>query len=107
MESLLNNVASLKAYNFVKKEIPTGVLCEICEIFKNTFLTKHLRWLLLFIRENVNLTHRLALLPTWFIFVRMFSTLVCTENNLKSKQSLNFATRIDYKNLRNINDQQP
>ena len=31
-----------------QKETLTQVLsCEICEIFKNTFFTEHLRWLLL------------------------------------------------------------
>ena len=36
----------LEVYNFIKKETPTEVFsCEICETFKNSFFTKHLRWL--------------------------------------------------------------
>ena len=32
------------AYNFIKKKTLVQVFfCEFCEIFKNTFLTKHLR----------------------------------------------------------------
>ena len=32
------------------KETPILVFsCEICEVFKNTFLTKHFRWLLLYL----------------------------------------------------------
>ena len=30
----------------LKRDSSTGVFCEICEIFKNTFFTEHLRWLL-------------------------------------------------------------
>ena len=36
------------ACNFIKKETLVQVFfCEFCEIFKNTFFIKHLRWLLL------------------------------------------------------------
>ena len=39
----LNKVADLKAC----KEVPTQVFpCEYYEIFKSTFFTEHLRWLL-------------------------------------------------------------
>ena len=42
LESLFNKVASLKAYNFIKKT-PTQVLsCEICQIFRNTYFEEHL-----------------------------------------------------------------
>ena len=35
------------------KETPTQVfLCEVCEIFKNIFFTKHLQWLLLKCRSS-------------------------------------------------------
>ena len=35
-------------YSFIKKEtIAQMFSCEFCEIFKNTFFTEHLRWLLL------------------------------------------------------------
>ena len=34
--------------NFIKKEILAQVFsCELCKIFKNTFFTEHLQWLLL------------------------------------------------------------
>ena len=34
--------------NFIKKEtLPQVLSCEFCEIFKNTFCTEHLWWLLL------------------------------------------------------------
>ena len=43
------------ACNFIKKETPTQVFsCEFSEMFKKTFFTEYLRWLLLLI---VNLTH--------------------------------------------------
>ena len=39
---------NIQACNFIKKETPTPVSsCEICEIFKKTFFTGHLRCLLL------------------------------------------------------------
>ena len=45
-------------WNFTKKETPTQLFyCEFCEIFKNTFFIKHLRWLLL-----TNLSHQLSLM---------------------------------------------
>ena len=46
-----------QACNFIKKEAPTQVFSfEFCEIFKNTFFTEHLRWLLLF-WSIINLEH--------------------------------------------------
>ena len=43
LESLFN-----KVYSKDTKEAPTQVFsCEYCKIFKNTFFTEHLRWLLL------------------------------------------------------------
>ena len=46
----LNNVAG--ACNIIKKEALVQVFsCEFCEIFKNTFFTEHLRWLLLYIED--------------------------------------------------------
>ena len=48
-------------WNFTKKETPTQLFyCEFCEIFKNTFFIKHLRWLLL-----TNLPHQLSLMNVW------------------------------------------
>ena len=45
-------------WNFTKTETPTQLFyCEFCEIFKNTFFIKHLRWLLL-----TNLSHQLSLM---------------------------------------------
>ena len=39
--------------NFIKKETLKQVLsCEFCEIFKNTFFTEQLRWLLLYFEER-------------------------------------------------------
>ena len=36
-------VIKLKASNFIRKETPTQIFsCEICKIFKNTFIQKHL-----------------------------------------------------------------
>ena len=60
-ETQLNNnvtywkVLKLSIANFIKKETLAEVFsCEFCEIFKKTFFTKQLRWLLLYIRpENV------------------------------------------------------
>ena len=44
----LNKVGRSQACIFITKETPTQVSsCEFYEIFKNTFLTEHLRWLLL------------------------------------------------------------
>ena len=38
----------VEACNFLKKETLSQVFsCKFCEIFKNTFFTEHLRWLLL------------------------------------------------------------
>ena len=42
--SLFNKVAGLKACNFIKNRLPTQVFsCQICQIFKNTYLEEHLR----------------------------------------------------------------
>ena len=46
----LNKVTGLgpQTCNFIKKETLAPVFsCEFCKIYKNTFLTEHLRWLLL------------------------------------------------------------
>ena len=44
MESLLNKVVSLQAWNFILKKAPTQVFsCEIYEIIKNTYFEEHLR----------------------------------------------------------------
>ena len=41
-----------KADSKRNKEVPTQVFsCEYCEFFKNTFLTEHLRWLLLLFKK--------------------------------------------------------
>ena len=49
LESLFNKVASLWIQR-CQKVTPTQVFSsEHCEIFKNTFFTEHLWWLLLFI----------------------------------------------------------
>ena len=40
----------------LKEETPTEVFpCEICEIFKNTFFTEHLWWLLLSLWQGFNI----------------------------------------------------
>ena len=50
LESLFNQVGGQKVFNFIKKETPTQVFsCEICQLFKNTFLKnicEQLLWLL-------------------------------------------------------------
>ena len=38
LESLINEVAGLKAWNFIKKRFQHVFSFEICKIFKNTFL---------------------------------------------------------------------
>ena len=44
MESLLNKVVSLQAWNFILNEAPTQVFsCEIYEIIDNTYFEEHLR----------------------------------------------------------------
>ena len=61
LESLCNKVAGLRACNFIKKRLQRMFSCEICEIFKNTYFEKHLRWLLLsFIRCSLD-----RLSPAW------------------------------------------
>ena len=41
--------------NFIKKETLARVFsCEFCEIYQTTFLTEHLRWLLLAFRVNLH-----------------------------------------------------
>ena len=47
LESLFNNVAGLHVCNVIKRDSNTGFLCDICEIYKNTFFTEHLQWFLL------------------------------------------------------------
>ena len=47
LEALLRKTCRLKAGNFVKKKVFS---CEVCENFKNSFFTEHLRWMLLHIR---------------------------------------------------------
>ena len=46
-------VPESKACNFIKKETLAQLFsCKFCEIFKNTFSTEHLRWLLLQVVED-------------------------------------------------------
>ena len=40
---IFNKVASLWPATLLKKETGTGVFCEFCEIFKNTFFTEQLQ----------------------------------------------------------------
>ena len=45
----------------VKKETPTQVIsCQFCKIFKNTFLTKHLLWLLFAILKPLDSQRQLC-----------------------------------------------
>ena len=65
---VLRNFAKLKIYfcNFIKTETLAQVFsCEVCKISKNTFLTEHLRWLLL----NISL----KLVPAIFYQIWIFS----------------------------------
>ena len=45
--SCRSKVTGLRPANFIKKETPTQLVCELCEIFKNTFLQNSSGWLLL------------------------------------------------------------
>ena len=47
LESLFNKAAVLKTCTLLRRDSNTGFFCEICETFKNTFFTEHLRWPLL------------------------------------------------------------
>ena len=37
-----------EACNFFKIRDSSTIVCEFCEIFKNTFFAEHLRWLVLY-----------------------------------------------------------
>ena len=50
LDSLFKKVAGLPA-TLLKRDSNTCVSCEYCEIFKNSFFTEHLRWLLLIVRK--------------------------------------------------------
>ena len=41
LESFLNKVAGLQAFNLMKKRLQFS--CKYCEIFRNTYFGKHLR----------------------------------------------------------------
>ena len=44
LESLFNNVAGLKACNFIKEVTSTNMFpCEFCKTFKNIYFVEHLR----------------------------------------------------------------
>ena len=44
LESLLNKVAGLKPYNFIKKETLTQVFFyEFCKIFRNSYFAEHVQ----------------------------------------------------------------
>ena len=47
-----NEVAGLKPATLLEKDTGTGVSCEFCEVFKNTFLIEHLCWLLLLVGNH-------------------------------------------------------
>ena len=49
--SLFNKVAGLKVCNI---DSNTGVFCGYCKIFRNSFLTQQLRWLLLTVLPRYN-----------------------------------------------------
>ena len=42
-----NKFGGARLQLYLKRDSGTGVFCEFCEIFKNTFLTEQLWWLLL------------------------------------------------------------
>ena len=46
-ELFFNKFAGLRPANFIKRDSGTDFFCEFYEIFKNTFFTEHLQWLLL------------------------------------------------------------
>ena len=48
MESLLNKVAGLQAYNFIKKRLQLGCFpLNIAKFLRTAFLIEHIRWLFL------------------------------------------------------------
>ena len=47
LESLFKKVAGLGLQFYLKKTPALVFSCENCEIFKNTFLTEYVQWLLL------------------------------------------------------------
>ena len=68
-ESLFNKAGALKAYIFIKKEIPTQVFsCQYCKIFKNSFLVEHFLFIIL-LRDAGILWASLGTKLTCFIFL--------------------------------------
>ena len=43
LESLFNKVANLSPANLLKRDSRTGVSCQVCEIFGNTYFEESLR----------------------------------------------------------------
>ena len=61
---------------FFKKETLAQVLsCEFCEIFKSTFFTEHLWWLLL-----ENLSNKCHGHLNFFFFISIHNKFVCVKN---------------------------
>ena len=61
--------SQVSACNFIKKETLVQVFsCEVCEIFKNTFLIEYLRWLLLILQHSLHKKWRFQFLADLVIF---------------------------------------
>ena len=52
LASLLNKVAGLKVYNFIKKKLQQRCFTVIRNFFKNSFLIQYIRWLLTIVRRT-------------------------------------------------------
>ena len=66
----------LQACNFIERETLAQVFCcEFCEIFKNTFLTEHLRWVFLKLAKHRSLNAVLILQRCIQNFCVIFSLL--------------------------------
>ena len=89
-QSLQKNTSVGVSFNKVAglKETPTQVFSyEICKIFKNTFFTEHLRWLLLNKPRNGSLRGK----GVFWSFSRSLSWLSNIMLNLLSKISLDIS----------------
>ena len=61
------------ACNFIKKETPPQVFfCEFCEISKNSFSYRHLRWLLLFLDWTKTLHYKITNIEYFVIIDVLF-----------------------------------
>ena len=95
LESFLIKLQALRSATLLKKETSSQLFsCEYHEIFKNTFCTEHLRWLLLKIAEkffeNSNLIRGICTEE----FIRNFS--LCFNNLRNGFVQKNLIEILDY-----------